>query len=339
MATEADPAFLLQLYVSFYESLDFMNGPSLSAQLLEEFTRATETQLKEFYTRLKHREEARKSTEFETEDEEEIRDEEMTEEAVLGEMSRTIHSLMKTHGPAYLPMFKSLEPVIATFLNDSNSASRQWAICVLDDLIEFTGPNSWPTMIPYLPKMLESILDSAGDVRQAACYGLGLCGQFGGPEYAEACSAALTPLFQVINAPQSREIDNVYVTENAISAVTKICKFNSSKFDVNTVLPSWVQSLPLLNDEEEAPVTYTYLLDLMEAQHPSVLGLNNINMPHLVTVMVEALVAAIIPEPIATRMVQTLKAALATLDANTTTTIWNSITPEKRKTLQELNYL
>ncbi|KAF9394692.1 hypothetical protein CPC16_010607 [Podila verticillata] len=339
MATEADPAFLLQLYVSFYESLDFMNGPSLTPELLEEFTRATEAQLKEFYARLKQREEARASAEFEAEDEETIQEEEMNEEAVLGEMSRTIHSIMKSHGTAYLPMFKSLEPVIATFLSDTNSASRQWAICVLDDLIEFTGPNSWPIMVPYLPKLLESVVDSAGDVRQAACYGVGLCGQFGGPEYAEVCGASLTPLFQVINAPESRAIENVYVTENAISAVTKICKFNSSKFDVNTVLPSWVQSLPLLNDEDEAPTTYTYLLDLIDAQHPSVLGLNNVNMPHLVTVMVEALVAGIIPEPIATRMVHTLKAALGSMDSNMTSTIWNSISPEKRKTLQDLNYL
>ncbi|KAF9129600.1 hypothetical protein BGW39_004001 [Mortierella sp. 14UC] len=339
MATEADPAFLLQLYVSFYESLDFMNGPSLTSELLEEFTRATEAQLKEFYARLKHREETRASAEFEAEDEETILEDEMNEEAVLGEMSRTIHSVMKTHGAAYVPMFKSLEPVIATFLADTNSASRQWAICVLDDLIEFTGPHSWPIMGPYLPKMLESVLDTASDVRQAACYGVGLCGEFGGPDYAEFCSAALQPLFQVINAPRSRELENLYVTENAISAVTKICKFNNSKFDVNTVLPSWVQALPILNDEDEAPTTYTYLLDLIDAQHPSVLGLNNVNMPHLVTVMVEALVAGIIPEPIATRMVHTMKAALASMDSNMTSTIWNSISPEKRKTLQDLNYL
>ncbi|KAG0269851.1 hypothetical protein BGZ95_001880, partial [Linnemannia exigua] len=339
MATEADPAFLLQLYVSFYESLDFMNGPSLTPELLEEFTRATEAQLKEFYARLKHREETRASAEFEAEDEETILEDEMNEEAVLGEMSRTIHSVMKTHGAAYVPMFKSLEPVIATFLADTNSASRQWAICVLDDLIEFTGPHSWPIMGPYLPKMLESVLDTASDVRQAACYGVGLCGEFGGPDYAEFCSAALQPLFQVINAPRSRELENLYVTENAISAVTKICKFNNSKFDVNTVLPSWVQALPILNDEDEAPTTYTYLLDLIDAQHPSVLGLNNVNMPHLVTVMVEALVAGIIPEPIATRMVHTMKAALASMDSNMTSTIWNSISPEKRKTLQDLNYL
>ncbi|KAF9578472.1 hypothetical protein BGW38_005703, partial [Lunasporangiospora selenospora] len=314
MASEADPAFLLQLYVSFYESLDYMNGPSLTPELLEEFTRATESQLKEFYTRLKHREESRASAEFEAEDEELIQEEEMNEEAVLGEMSRAIHSVMKTHGAVYLPMFKSLEPVIRTFLSDSNPASRQWAVCVLDDLIEFTGPNSWPTITPYLPKMLESVLDPSSDVRQAACYGIGLCGEFGGPEYAEVCNAALAPLFQVINAPQSKAIDNVYVTENAISAVTKICKFNNSKFDVNTVLPLWIQTLPLLHDEDEAPTTYTYLLDLIDAQHPAVLGLNNINMPHLVTVMVEALVAGIVPEPIASRMVHMMKAALASMD-------------------------
>jgi hypothetical protein len=70
-----------------------------------------------------------------------------------------------------------------------------------------------------------------------------------------------------------------------------------------------------------------------------VLGLNNVNMPHLVTVMVEALVAGIIPEPIATRMVHTMKAALSSMDSNMTSTIWNSISPEKRKTLQDLNYL
>ncbi|KAF9978604.1 hypothetical protein BGZ73_001520 [Actinomortierella ambigua] len=340
MATESDPAFLLQLYVSFYESVDFLGAPSLTPELLQEFARASETQLKEFYTRMKHREEARRSAEFEAEDEETIEEEEMNEEAVLGEMSRAIHSVFKTHGQAFLPMFKTLEPIVATFLSDvHSSSSRQWAICILDDVIEFTGPHSWAILVNYLPKMLEAISDPAPDVRQAVCYGWGLCGQFGGPEYAEVCAAALTPLFQLINMPRSRELENVYGTENAISAVGKICRYNASKFDVNTVLPSWVQALPLLNDEEEAAPTYSYLLDLMEAQTPAVLGLNNINMPHLTTVMVEALVAGVVPEQLAQRMAQTLKAALASLDATTTTTIWNSITPEKKKILQELNLL
>lgn len=69
------------------------------------------------------------------------------------------------------------------------------------------------------------------------------------------------------------------------------------------------------------------------------LGRNNSNVPHLVTVMVEALVSGVVPEKLANRMVLTLKAALSTLDSNVTSAIWNSIDPEKRKTLQELNYL
>ncbi|KAF9585152.1 hypothetical protein BGW38_003684, partial [Lunasporangiospora selenospora] len=47
MAAESDTAFLLQLYTSFYESVESMGpGSSLSPELLEAFTRATELQLK-----------------------------------------------------------------------------------------------------------------------------------------------------------------------------------------------------------------------------------------------------------------------------------------------------
>lgn len=341
MGAETDLSFLYQLYVSFYESLDFMGpGPSMTPELLEMFTRATLSQLKEMYKQLRLREEAKAKATLEADDESRSKeDEEVTEETVLGEMSRAFHSVLKTHGVAYMAQFKSLEHVLMKFLGDPSPVARQWALCVLDDFVEFTGPHSWPIMVPYLPQVLESILSRAPDVRQAACYGLGLCGQFGGAQYSEVCSAALTLLFQVIHDRDSRELENVYATENAISAVTKICKFNSSQFDVNRVLPSWVQTLPIINDEAEAGMTYTYLLDLIEAQNHSVLGLNNVNLPHLVNVMVEALVSGVVPDALTSRMVMTLKAIISTLDANITATIWDNIDPEKRKTLQDLNYL
>ncbi|KAK3832761.1 MAG: importin subunit beta-3 [Linnemannia gamsii] len=341
MATEKDASFLLQLYTSFYECLDALgSGPSLNTELLEAFTRATDRQLREQYSRLKRREEDRAANHLDAEEKEQMDDEETTEEAVLAEIARGIFTVLKTHGVGYMGHFRSLEPILATYLGDTNAFSRQWAIGVLDDLVEFTGPHSWPIMVPFLPQILNSVMDpQAPEVRQAACYGLGLCGQFGGAPYAELCSAALSPLFQVIHEPGSRTTENIFVTENAISAVTKICKFNNSHFDINTVLPSWVQTLPILHDEEEAPQTYSYMLDLLESQHPAVLGLNNVNMPHLVTVMVEALVAGLVPEPTQSRMVYILKAALSTLDAAITTTLWNSIAPEKRKTLQDLHYV
>ena len=85
----------------------------------------------------------------------------------------------------------------------------------------------------------------------------------------------------------AREDGTVYVTENAISAIAKICKFNSSKFNLESVLPAWLATLPIVNDDQEAPVVYTYLLDLLEQNHPSIV--NNANIPHLVKIFSEVL--------------------------------------------------
>lgn len=82
-----------------------------------------------------------------------------------------------------------------------------------------------------------------------------------------------------------------------------------------------------------------YCLRGINRQHPSVLGLNNVNLAHLATVMIEALVSGIVAEPVATRLAQTLKACLSRLDVNISTAVWNSVSAEKRKVLQDMNFL
>lgn len=56
-------------------------------------------------------------------------------------------------------------------------------------------------------------------------------GMNGGPVYARACAEALPRLFALISAADSRAAENNTATENAISAVTKIFKYNSSCVD------------------------------------------------------------------------------------------------------------
>jgi hypothetical protein len=68
-------------------------------------------------------------------------------------------------------------------------------------------------------------------VRQAAAYGFGVMGMNGGPVYARACAEALPPLFALISALDSRSVENNTATENAVSAVTKIFKYNNSCVD------------------------------------------------------------------------------------------------------------
>ena len=72
-------------------------------------------------------------------------------------------------------------------------------------------------------------------------------------------------LLSVIQDPESRSVENLPATENAISAVTKICKYHGGLVNVNEILPHWLSWLPVWEDEDEAVHIYNYLCDLIEA--------------------------------------------------------------------------
>lgn len=92
----------------------------------------------------------------------------------------------------------------------------------------------------FLQPLLEYITDKQAEVRQAAAYGCGVLGQFAGDQFAMACAQAIPRLVEVINTPRSREPENVNPTENAISAVTKILRYNCSAIpNVDEILNLW----------------------------------------------------------------------------------------------------
>jgi len=57
---------------------------------------------------------------------------------------------------------------------------------------------------------------------------------------------------------------SVHATENAISAMAKICKYVKSGIPYETVLPVWLSWLPVTEDKEEAQHIYGYLCDLIQ---------------------------------------------------------------------------
>lgn len=69
---------------------------------------------------------------------------------------------------------------------------------------------------------------------------------------------------------------------------------------------SW---LPVTEDEDEAPHVYGYLCDLIEANHPIVLGQDNTNIPTLVSFFAEALHKEVVPSdnPLMTRIVNIIR--------------------------------
>lgn len=75
----------------------------------------------------------------------------------------------------------------------------------------------------------------------------------------------LEPLFQCIARPDAREEEHVYATENACAAIAKIIHFNASSVpNLESVIGSWLDTLPIVHDEEEAPHAYNILMDLAE---------------------------------------------------------------------------
>ena len=64
--------------------------------------------------------------------------------------------------------------------------------------------------------------------------------QFAGDQFALTCAQFIPRLIDVIQAPKSREPENVNPTENAISAITKILKYNSSIIpNVDEIILLW----------------------------------------------------------------------------------------------------
>jgi hypothetical protein len=125
-------------------------------------------------------------------------------------------------------------------------------------------------------------------VRQAAAYGWGALGMHGTAVFAGACAQAVPTLIEMIAAPDSRSVENINPTENAISAVTKILKFNNSALHVDEIISHWITWLPIWEDEDEAPHIYNYFCDLVEANHPVVLGPNHSNLPRIIYIIAEA---------------------------------------------------
>lgn len=116
------------------------------------------------------------------------------------------------------------------------------------------------------------VKDKSPEVRQAAAYGWGVLAQFGGEQFAGELAKILPSLCEVINDPESRDARNINPTENAISAVTKIMKYNSSAINVEEILPIWFSWLPVVEDDDEAVHVYGYLCDLIEQNNPIILG-------------------------------------------------------------------
>ncbi|XP_071481332.1 importin-5-like [Diadema antillarum] len=287
--TEPEVDILQQHMGSLAKCIEFLGRGSLNDNQMQEVATTLNDMFESHFKRQAERQEQRKDEDYDDVVEEGLQDEDEDDVYLLSKISDILHSVMGTHADTALPLFEMLLPNIVRLLpQDKPWTDRQWAICMFDDVIEFCGPLAFKYKDYFLGPMLQNLTDRSPEVRQAAAYGCGVLGKFGGPQFVPACLEAIPILTKVIMETGSREKDNLAATENAISAVTKIVQHNQSSLNMEEILPVWFNWLPVSEDREEAAYIYNFLCDLVQSNNAIILGANNSNLPNILAVIAEA---------------------------------------------------
>lgn len=294
---------------SFAQCVTVLNSKCLSEEQLNSLITVLDKFLKEHFERAEERQLKRKDEDYDELVEEELLDEDDEDVFLLSKVADILRSLFTCYKEDLFPYFDRLLPHFTKLLGaDRPWPDHQWGLCVFDDVIEYGGPACERYQGFFLPRLLQLLESQSAEVRQAACYGVGVLAQFGGDNFAKVCASAVPVLVSMIEAPESRGPERVFATENAISAVSKVLLWRCSVLNADEVIPRWFSWLPVWEDDEENPHVYGLLCSLLEVNHPALLGADNANLPRVVAVMAEAFSKeAIAPDsPVGTRMVTLL---------------------------------
>lgn len=274
----AEPAIetLAEMYQCFYESVEVVGKNCLSPHYMSRFIASAESTLEEYEKRVQARDAERADAATQgAEDEDDSMSMQYAiedDQTLLSDMNKAFHTIFKNMGSAFLPAWEKLLPYYQRFITSKDATQRQWAICIVDDVLEFCGAQSWSYHNLILEPLYKGLQDENAANRQAAAYGVGMAAQKGGEPWAEFVAGCIEPLFSMTRLPNARSEDDVFATENACSAIAKILHFSPSKVPspAAAIIAPWLDTLPIVNDEEAAPYAYSFVAQLIDQGNETV---------------------------------------------------------------------
>ncbi|XP_030375758.1 importin-5 [Scaptodrosophila lebanonensis] len=334
--TEPEPEVQSELLNSLAKCIETLGPNCLNEDAMKQVLDIITKYVQEHFERADKRLQARAEEDYDDGVEEELAEQDDTDIYILSKVVDIIHALFLTNKEQFLPAFDQVAPLFIKLLDPNRPfADRQWGVCVFDDLIEFCGPACAPYQHVFAPALLQYVTDKSPDVRQAAAYGCGVLGQFAGEHFAVTCAQIIPLLVQVINDPNSREMENINATENAISAFAKILKYNSSALtNMDELIQLFFSWLPTSEDPEEAVHIYGYFCDLIQSNNPVILGANHLNLPRIVSIIAEAFLKNVLEakSEVGTRLLTIVKQIESNPEMMQQCT--STLSPEEKQALQ-----
>lgn len=220
---------------------------------------------------------------------------------------------------------------------DRSAGERHVALCVFDDVVLFGGQDGIQLISRVIAPMRMYASDANPDVRQAACFGLGVCAQVGGDLFVEVGGGQCVPILQsIVSAPDARSANNEAASDNAITALLKILEFQDkcvpgvAGMNLGQLCVSY---MPVTADEAEARVVHAALIRCMERQDPRILGENAANLPKVLSVIADIMGTFYVTEEYTGRAVQVIKTIQSTYPAETLAAATASLNEEQRQKL------
>jgi len=180
----------------------------------------------------------------------------------MDSLSEGIGCIIKAHGGNILSQFTQVcQPFADSLLSMEETAPPLKAVGLFfyDDMIEYGGTGAQVFVDKAVPFMLKYADHENYLLRQASCYGLGVCAEHGGPSFDKYTQPVLAKLLEVIKAPDSRKGTNGSATDNAISAVYKLCVYRHGAVQ-KQVLGELLSLLPIDSDRLEAKIVHYRLM-------------------------------------------------------------------------------
>ncbi|KAJ3616577.1 hypothetical protein Zmor_011821 [Zophobas morio] len=298
LKAEDDAEMLVEL-LSYLKDVIFikvmvsvMHGNCVSAQHLADIGHVLVNQFKNYRIRVENRLRERKDVDYDEGVEEELGAHDVTDELFISSTTSLLQTLFSALGLKAVPLFEQLTPVLDAMLATSPPLDTDltFVFCILADLVRYCGNGLFHYVERFkLREMLvHYALVGSYNVRGTACFAMGVLALYGGPQHASVYAQFVPPLLETINEKSSIPADDeraeefTFVYENAVSAIGKICSVSPPETPgINGLLRSWLNFLPIIDDEEECQFVYDYLCSLIERGNPVILGENNANVPFI----------------------------------------------------------
>jgi len=337
MNQEVDEEILETSVGTLAECISLAGDNSLSAEQIGLIVKACLEIIEEVKERRGDRSQRKEEEDHDEEEEEKILDEAERDDSIMAEIGDTLGNLAHYNAKQFLPIFveKLLNIVLQLLQPGSKISDKQMALCIFDDIAEYSGAEALPLFDHFLTHAINYITDIDAGVRQAAVYGMGVFAQVGGEKITPLIPEMYNRLKHVIIQTDSRSDNYIMATENAIGAVGKMIVFQSKALDLATVIPVWLSWLPVTEDFIEAQVTYSKLVTLVESNNPHLLGNGFANLPHLIYIFAEILGTPLIDIDLSKRIVAILKQMQSTLPSELLGKAWTALSPENQQKLQK----